>query len=340
MARLKHTQRDLSEPWVSFEPEDGRGSEDQRSMKVPLGIALAEEGGSADPLDGPTLIEMIEGEIIPRLLLSHRGESPAFADVELDDDADAPIILHRGGLGAAPVGRDRFAGIADCEEFARLLIEQDIELASRYIDVLRFNLGISDSAILLELLAPAARVLGVMWETDRCSFTDVTVGICALERLMVQMRQSMAADDVPLVDLAHSQTGATALLTVCPGEQHGFGLLMVQELFRRAGWDVRCGPYATSESLVAEVQRNSYALVGLSLSDSEALEPCAALISSIRSASKNRDVAVFVGGPAFAGHPDRALLVGADDTAEDGETAVFKAASLLGASPVARRLDS
>lgn len=340
MTRLKHTQRDLSEPWSTREPEDGRGSEDHRRMKVPLGIAITGESDCSGPLDGPTLIEMIEGEIIPRLLLSHRHESPSFASGDIDDDADAPIVLRRGGLGTAPVGRDRFAGIADCEQFARLLIEQDIELASRYIDVLRFNLGISDSAILLELLAPTARVLGEMWEADRCSFADVTVGICALERLMVQMRQAMAADDVPLVDFSGSSAGATALLTVCPGEQHGFGLLMVQELFRRAGWDVRCGPYETPESLVAEVQRNSYALIGLSLSDSGSLEPCAALIASIRAASRNRDVAVFVGGPAFVGHPERALLVGADDTAEDGETAVIKAAKLLGASPAARHLDS
>ena len=341
MARLKHTHRMSSGFGGTREPEDSRGSEGHRRFGLPIGIALAEQEQVAGPIDEPALIDMIEGEIIPRLLLSHRGETPAFAGgCVVDDGADAPIILRQGGLGTVPVGRDRFAEIADCEQFARLLIDHDIELVSRYVDVLRFNLGISDSAILLELLAPAARELGRMWEADLCSFTDVTVGICALERLIVQMRQGIAAEDVPDAELADGSNGATALLTVHPGEQHGFGLLMVQELFRRAGWDVRSGPYETTESLVAEVRRNAYTLVGLSLGDSSGLEACASLIASIRAASKNRDVAVFVGGPIFMDHPERAVYVGADDTAEDGETAVSKAARLVGTPLAARRLDS
>ncbi|MEM8876281.1 MAG: cobalamin B12-binding domain-containing protein [Pseudomonadota bacterium] len=340
MARLKHTQRVLSEFWGTREPEDGRGSEDQRRFGLPIGIALTGEGQSANSMDEPTLIDMIEGEIIPRLLLSHRGETPAFVKGRVDDDADAPIVLREGGLGTAPVGRRRFAEIADCDQFARLLIDHDVELASRYVDVLRYNLGISDSAILLELLAPAARQLGRMWEDDLCSFTDVTVGICALERLLVQMRQGIAAEDAPVVDPVDASNSATALLTVQPGEQHGFGLLMVQELFRRAGWDVCSGPFATAEGLVAEVRRNSYTLVGISLGDAAALEDCAALIASIRAASRNRNVAIFVGGSAFSDHPERAAHVGADDTAEDGETAVSKAARLLETPLVAPRLDS
>jgi methanogenic corrinoid protein MtbC1 len=311
-------------------------------LTVPLGLVMAGEGEAIGPLGEPTLLGMIEGEIIPRLLLSHRGESAAFNEFEIDDDADAPIVVRQGGLGGSPVDRSRFAGIADAHQFAMLLIEQDVETVSRYVDVLRFNLGISDEAILLELFAPAARHLGVMWENDQCGFADVTVGTSALERLMVQLRPGVSPDAVPMAALRESELGATVLLAPCPGEQHGFGMLMVQDMFRNAGWDVCSGPFASAERLVNEVRWNGYQLVGLSLADAadDALARCRELISMIRAASRNRNVTVFVGGAAFLNHPERVGLVGADDTAKDSEEALAKAKSIFGTPQVARRLDS
>ncbi|MCK7474807.1 MAG: hypothetical protein MZV49_17440 [Rhodopseudomonas palustris] len=44
--------------------------------------------------------------------------------------------------------------------------------------------GASEDAILLQLLAPAARRLGSMWEADTIDFASVTIGVSRLQRLL------------------------------------------------------------------------------------------------------------------------------------------------------------
>ena len=120
-----------------------------------------------------------------------------------------------------------------------------------------------------------------------------------------------------------------ALLVPAHGEQHTFGLYMVAEFLRRAGWDVAAGPVASTAEMLVLLRDQWYAVVGISVSCDVRLEGLAAAIHAIRRASRNRGIGVMVGGPAFLERPELAALVGADASAVDGRQAALQAESLL-----------
>jgi hypothetical protein len=60
--------------------------------------------------------------------------------------------------------------------------------------------------------------------------------------------------------------GESVLLTIIPGEQHSFGLSMVAEFFRRAGWNLCTGPFSSHQELASLVQNHWFDIVGFSVS--------------------------------------------------------------------------
>ena len=114
-----------------------------------------------------------------------------------------------------------------------------------------------------------------------------------------------------------------------PGEQHTFGIAMVAEFFRRAGWAVRSGPKTSQQDLLGTVRAEWFAVVGISVGSETRLEALTKSIRSVRRASRNKSIGVMVGGPLLVQHPEIAAFVGADATAVDGRQAVAQAQSLL-----------
>ena len=178
-------------------------------------------------------------------------------------------------------------------------------------------------------MVPAARHLGDMWKEDLCDFTDVTLGLCRLHQVLTQLGAGARAQARP------AEHDRRALLAPAPGEQHTFGVLMVAEFFRRAGWDVAhvCGPF--DGDVLEAVRSESFDVVGFSLSCESRLDTLAATIRSVRRASRNRAIGVLVGGRVFQEHPEQVTCVGADVTALDGRQAPRQARDLL--DLVARR---
>ena len=188
--------------------------------------------------------------------------------------------------------------------------------------------GLQPESLYLDLLTPAARRLGAMWADDVCDFSEVTVGLVRLHHIMRSLEPDFMRDASVRPD------SPRALLIQMPGEQHGLGISMVVQFFRRAGWDVWNEPVATSADLLDMVRQQSLALVGISVSCSERLEALASDIRAIRRVSRNSRVRIMVGGPIFAEHPQLASMVGADATAADAREAVQQARTLV--SSVAR----
>lgn len=244
------------------------------------------------------LARIIECDIVPRLMLAHRT---------LEERSD-PV---QGGVEAR-LAADEVA------EFGRLLLERDIHVVSAYVESLRAR-GVTADNLLLGLVAPTARWLGMLWEEDLCDFTQVTVGLGRLQQVLRQL--SPPVD--PPADLR--EYGKRALLVAAPGEQHTLGILMVADFFRRAGWDVVGGPQAANADLAGLVRGNWYAVVGLSLACERHLEALAASIRSIRRASRNAAIGILVGGPLFTAKPQLVAEVGADDTGVDGRQAAERA---------------
>lgn len=268
-----------------------------RVLRGPEPAAPAWGGG--DPALAQ-LVRTIEGEIIPRLMLAHREATPARS---------------RTHAGLAP-------GQADVEELVRLVLAHEADVACAFVSALREQ-GVPVEALYLDLLAPAARRLGDLWSADLSDFSEVTVGLCRLQRVAHSLRGNLPEED-------EAQAGGRrALLVAVPGEQHTFGLSLVAEFFRRAGWSVTSEPLRTAQDLLDLVRREWFSIVGLSVSGDTRMAGLASVILGVRRVSCNRAVGVMVGGRIFNERPELVAQVGADATAPDGRQAVVQAQSLL-----------
>ncbi len=190
--------------------------------------------------------------------------------------------------------------------------------------------GAAAESIYLDLLAPAARRLGEMWEDDTCDFTEVTIGLWRLQNAMRELSPSFLRSPDTRTN------GPRALLVPLPGEAHTFGLSMVYEFFCRAGWNAWSGPVASSADLRSLVRHEWVEVIGFSLACDEKLDVVRAEIRSVRRASMNPGLGVLVGGPGFTANPLLSAEVGADGTATDGRQAVLQAQALVD-SAVKRR---
>jgi MerR family transcriptional regulator, light-induced transcriptional regulator len=259
---------------------------------------VAAVDGSDDRLE--RLVRTIEGEIIPRLVMAHK-----------------PIPVNgvghhkNGGRPSAP----------DITELTTLVLNHDFAVGWQFI-CRTIESGVSQESVFLDLLAPTAKRLGELWVEDLCTFTDVTIGLGRLQQILRQLSRSAQIDTGPW------ERGRRALLVPSPREQHNFGVLMVAEFLRRAGWDVSAEPVISSDQAVEIVRNEWYAVIGLSLSCEEGLDDLAVEIRDVRKRSRNRDIAVMVGGRVFVEHPEYTSRVGADAMAVDGRHAVLQADSL------------
>ena len=245
------------------------------------------------------LVQTIEGEIIPRLMLAHKT---AYAEAE-----------SKSGPGLHPSSEQ-------IEEFAHLVMAHNADLAWSYVETLRSE-GVGLESICLNLLAPTARHLGMMWEQDLCDFTDVTIALGRLHQLLhgISGRPGQAV----------AEPGPCALLAPFPGEQHSFGVAMVSELFRQAGWDICNSGMASKDELLTLVRGRAFDIVGLSVACDASFDHVASTIRALRRASRNRSVGIMVGGRLFFEQPELARRVGADASADDGRQALLQAESLL-----------
>ena len=258
----------------------------------------------ATPRDGPEhrraqLLRTIEVEVVPRLVLAGRAAS------------ECAVVAGEEVLDAETV-----------EEFVEVLLVNDVVVATSYFEAIRAR-GVSLEALYLHLLTPAARRLGELWCADLCDFTDVTVALGRLQQALRELSPAFRNEVEP------RQHGRRALLMPAPGEQHTFGLFMVAEFFRRAGWDVWGGPPASSHELTSIVRADWFDVVGLSVGCEGRLDVLNLAIRAMRRASRNRAIGVMVGGPVFVGHPELVASVGADATAVDARQALEQANSIV-----------
>lgn len=246
------------------------------------------------------LVRTIENEIIPRLMLAHRVSPELPAVVE-----DERGISH-----------------ADVEHFAKLMLANDEEPSFEAVMSYRAR-GVSIEKLYLDLLAPAARYLGELWNEDLCTFTDVTVGLGRLQRVLRELSPAFGS----LVD--HPVAGRNVLLLPSPGEQHTFGLVIVGEFFRRAGWSVSGAGWFSGADAGSLVAAEWFDVIGFSLGAEIHIDALADTIRTVKHESCNREIVVLVGGPLFSQQPSRVEAVGADGMTMDGRDAPLLAERLI-----------
>jgi len=208
------------------------------------------------------------------------------------------------------------------EQFAALTLGNDDDAAFGYVQDL-LTRGHSVEAVFLDLLAPAARQLGAQWEADVTDFANVTIGVGRLQLIMRRLGDRFAEE----ANTGHA--GESALLTIIPGEQHSFGLSMVAEFFRRAGWNLCTGPFASHQELTSLVQSHWFDIVGFSVSSDRRLDELKKDIQDIRRGSRNKNVGIIIGGPMVIAQPDLVASMGADMMSADATIAPQQAHGLI-----------
>lgn len=239
-----------------------------------------------DSLDAQ-LSRLVELEVIPRLLLMH-GASPSHPRV-------GPQVL----LNEMHV-----------DVLARLAAEGDAGSAGAYVHAL-LDAGATEEQVFLELLAPAARLLGQKWEDDLYTFSQVTIALWRMQQILHDHRGRTLT-----IGGAQPARGR-ALLAVAPGAQHSFGVSMVSDLFGRAGWEVTQVVGGDWPAIKAAVSENWFDILGFSASTASDVAEIGSAILMLRKAAMNARLLIMVGGaatgiPALASVVSAADLVGAD----------------------------
>lgn len=216
----------------------------------------------------------------------------------------------RGAPGPDPVPGD-VAVLVD-----RLLVD-DLDGCTAILDALRDG-GASADTLCLDLLAPAARRLGALWDLDRCDFAAVSHAAWRLQTLV------QALDDGPH-RLPHAEAdrgGGRVLLGAPEGSMHRLGLVMVAGCFRRAGWRVDLDPGARPAALEHAARCRRYDVIGLCVGHEREIDAVRRLVRTLRHASCAPGVRMMVGGPGLAGRSAAAAETDADVHASDARAAL------------------
>ncbi|TGD98808.1 cobalamin B12-binding domain-containing protein [Methylobacterium nonmethylotrophicum] len=244
------------------------------------------------------LAQVVEAEIIPRLMLAHRSET------------------------RPPRLSARRTGTADIDRLTALMLAQQDRDALAVVREL-IDDGMALDEVLIGLMAPTARYIGRLWEEDACDFVQVTTAMARLRRLVHDL-ETLCLEPRP-VDPASRRV----LLVPAPGETHTFGLTLAAHFFAEAGWEVVTSFDTNLSDALERLRAEWFDVIGLSLSCDVHVDRLIAAVPALRRASRNRDLHLIVGGPAFHGRPDRIRLVGADASVDDAREAPEIARSLL-----------
>ena len=254
---------------------------------------------SQDPM-----CSVIEGDIIPRLMMAHvvDGSMRPIEELSEIDSQDT----------------QRFVTLPLKLEAPSLLEEVD-----RFLDQ-----GVRVEDVFLDLLAPAARHLGEMWNNDECDFVDVTMGLWRLQEVMREISLRSPPSVSPREDTR------SALFCPIPGDVHSFGAQMIEELFARAGWQSEVLLRPERRELLDHLARRPFDVIGLTVSRDSPVSALSSLIKAIRSVAINPHLSVLVGGHMINENPALVAEIGADGTGVDARAALKTAERLIDAAPV------
>jgi len=263
------------------------------------------EGVPSLPLNLPVdqLLSAIETQLIPRLLVSHRGN---IGNEDSVRKAPAPGV---------------WSSAERVSDFASLCIVQGADKVTEHVSSL-LSRGVALDAIYIHLIAPAANLLGEQWANDEASFVDVQLGLTRMHQLVSECER---------IGYRNSDPGEakTILLAAAPGEQHTFGIRLAADFFERSGWMVSNLSGNKEHSILQEVASCHYCAAGLSLHNAAWLDALRKLLPKIRRHSMNPDILLIVGGDFFVRNPAVGDTLGADLIGTNAHQAVLDAEQRL-----------
>lgn len=277
--------------------QDDRGTRARQPGESPLAGASAADQTGPQAACQQSMASLIADEIIPRLIAAHRTE---------------------GGEGTAAL-----AGGLDPARVADLAVNSDTRHLADLSEV-AMSEGLGFDSLLLDVMAPAARILGERWEDDRADFIEVTLGLWRLQELVHELASRRCGA------VTHVIHDRRILCAVAPGDDHSFGSLLLEEMFRRAGWTCTGLRGVSRSQLLRQVAEGWFEIIALTVSVERNSATLADLVADLRAASCNPGVSIMVGGPVFNDHASLADEIGADATASNARAALHQAELLVG----------
>lgn len=193
----------------------------------------------------------------------------------------------------------------DPDKLARQLLAGRYGAARAAVEA-RIESGATLQSVMLEDLGPAARRLGDYWRDDECDFVEVTIATRALGDMM--------RDFAP--ETSTASVAPSVIISTTPGETHAFGADIVAALFRLAGWRAaRC----ESDEARARLAHEVFDIAAFSINCDRHLALLPVAIRDARAISRNRRIAILVGGSVVGSQPGLAQRIGADFCAPDGD---------------------
>jgi hypothetical protein len=159
--------------------------------------------------------------------------------------------------------------------------------------------GLSLTQIYIAGIAESAKVLGEHWLSDRLSFAECTIGCSRLH----QMLHDYSAEFVTEGRL--EPNGYSLLLMTEPGTQHGLGVFMLSEFFKRAGWNVSLVNPMDIADFKRSFQSDWFDAVGLSLSTERHLTEIQSVLPELIAGCVNASLPVFLGGAVASFAPEK-----------------------------------
>jgi methylmalonyl-CoA mutase cobalamin-binding subunit len=166
-----------------------------------------------------------------------------------------------------------------------------------------------------DLLGPAAAKIGRDWSSDDTNFLVVTMAMQRLQRLF----HDLAAEDPPPVTRI---PGRRLLLGPSPGDQHGFGLSIVEDAFQRAGWEVECCPDDDAGATLFRRAEEDHDVIGLSFGSDRTLSELQAIVAAMRQRAPAPRTRLMAGGRLALEHPQLLTAAGFDFVARDAVAAI------------------
>lgn len=179
------------------------------------------------------------------------------------------------------------------------------------LDALRAK-SISPLDVYTKVLIPAQRRIGEMWHVGEVNIAE--------EHFATTTTQSLMSIVVHEAEKKPSN-GLVVLAAGVAGDAHDVGIRAVSDLFEMAGWRViYLGADTPADDLAGGAIAFNADLVVVSAALPSHLPTVEKTIRAVRNAGS--DARILVGGGAFAGDPELAGRVGADDFAADFDQAV------------------
>ena len=182
--------------------------------------------------------------------------------------------------------------------------------------------GMALDTLYLQVLAPAANLVGQWWQDDSVDFAHSTLGYNHLQDLLVEFSPQFLAQSSGYAAPASHR----ALMMGQPHAQHALGLMMLAEFFRRDGWSVTSASKMGRFEALSTVGNEAFDLIAVSVSTTREFSPLKKLISQLRERSLNPRVVIMVGGPMLAQDPHLAATLGADFSSGSADQALRDAA--------------